>query len=197
MGASTSTESLASADGPPDSVIAVVAPSTTAPRPTHVDTTHKTPVAVGPLEPITGYGDFSHVATPYDLDPDEVMMAVAACLQDNGYPVIFTPGMGVDWSPIPPHQHMEGSRVEDACFTGLNLPDPVPPTEQQLLDRYDYLVEMAACLAAEGYDTPDPPSPEAFVEGYGTEESWSPYNFLPLSLSEEEWQRLMVACPQA
>lgn len=147
------------------------------------------------VEPITGYGDFSN--TEYvDVDWYEVTRLQIQCMRDQGFEVEpIPPGDGIDFSNVPPTQHQEAQKTSWACLTGLNLPEPTEPADDQLAEHYDYLLEAKECLEAEGYETGDPPSLDTYIETGG---QWSPYNLVAQddTIGIEEWNALNVACPQ-
>ncbi len=76
-------------------------------------------------------------------------------------------------------------------------PRPVapPPSEEEIAQIYEELLEVADCLRNEGYDIAPAPSLEAFVDTYETG-PWHPYLSLPDDLSASEWDRLERVCAQ-
>jgi hypothetical protein len=155
-------------------------------------------IGVDPLPPITGYGDYSDVDF-YDLDVFEVTEAEVACLHDHGFPVtIIPPGDGISFQGISPEQNGEAAATLEACMAGLNLPPYHPPSREVMERQYQQVLELAECLRQEGYDIPQAPSEETWIESWSTG-TWSPYNDLALptgQAGQDEWDRLNVACPQ-
>jgi hypothetical protein len=145
-------------------------------------------------DPIVGYGDFSDQEYA-SIDWTEVVRLQVQCANDNGFPVQILPsGDGYNFAGIPLEQHREASEIMDACLHGLDLPDPVLYTDEQLIELYGYLLEVKACLENEGYTVSEPPSVTAFVDNYGG--AWHPHESIPLgALSAGEWIRLQEACP--
>lgn len=147
------------------------------------------------VEPITGYGDFSDTEY-FDVNWYEVTRLQIQCMRDQGFEVeAIPPGDGIDFSNVSPIQHRVAQKTSWACLTGLNLPEPTEPTDEQLAEHYDYLVEVKECLEAEGYETSDPPSLDTYIETGGR---WSPYSLVAQddTIGIEEWNALNVACPQ-
>ncbi|MEX2252345.1 MAG: hypothetical protein WD895_09820 [Acidimicrobiia bacterium] len=147
------------------------------------------------MAPITGYGDFSNVSS-WEVDWIEVTALQAECANDNGIPVrVIPPGDGLTYEEVPLDQHQTARAVVEACLAGLNLPDPVPPSREQMEEVYNALIATKRCLEGEGYTIAPPPALETFIEGYIASGTWHPYNSLP-DLPQEEWERLNAVCPQ-
>lgn len=150
--------------------------------------------SVEPVEPITGYGDFSS-SSYWGLDSIEVTALQVECANDHGVPArLLPPGDGYSLDEVDPRQLATARAILDACLAGLNLPSPQAPSEEQLAELYGDLLEVKECLEAEGYTVEPPPSLGLFIESYKTG-PWHPYNSLP-NLDQAEWERLNDRCPQ-
>lgn len=147
-------------------------------------------------DPIVGYGDFSDQEYA-SIDWTEVVRLQVQCGNDNGVPAqILPPGDGYNFAGIPLEHHREASEIMDACLRGLDLPDWVRYTDEQLIELYGYLLEVKACLENEGYTVSEPPSATAFVDNYYHGGAWLPHESIPLeAVSADEWIRLQEACP--
>ncbi len=149
------------------------------------------------IPPIGGYGDFSDVEY-WNVDWYEVTRLEVACLNDNGYPVtLIPPGDGISYSAVPPEQSLEANEVSKACREGLRLPQPVPPTHEQISEAYDWALETASCLEKEGFSIPAPPTREVFIDSYFVD-PWVPFAYADPAntLSPIEWSVLNAKCPQ-
>lgn len=147
------------------------------------------------VEPITGYGDFSDFEY-FHVDWYEVTRLEIQCLRDQGFEVeAIPPGDGINFSNVPPEQHEAAERTLGACQAGLNLPEYVEPTDEQLKEHYNHLLELKECIEAEGYETTTPPSLEAYIRTGGL---WSPYDLAANddTIGMQEWYALNEACPQ-
>ncbi|HZD21987.1 MAG TPA: hypothetical protein VE569_01065 [Acidimicrobiia bacterium] len=147
------------------------------------------------VEPITGYGDFSDFEYFY-VDWYEVTRLEIQCLRDQGFAVeAIPPGDGIDFSYVPDVDHPAAERTLWACQAGLNLPDYVEPTNEQLAEHYNYLLEVRQCVEAEGYETTEPPLLETYIDTGGL---WSPYDLVANddTIGIQEWYALNEACPQ-
>ncbi|MEX2652253.1 MAG: hypothetical protein WD473_07385 [Acidimicrobiia bacterium] len=108
---------------------------------------------------------------------------------------VISPGDGLTYEEVPLDQHQTARAVVEACLAGLSLPDPVPPSREQMEEVYIALIDTKRCLEGEGYAIAPPPALETFIEGYIASGTWHPYNSLP-DLPQEEWERLNAVCPQ-
>jgi hypothetical protein len=73
------------------------------------------------------------------------------------------------------------------------LPSAPPADAAYYAMYYDFLVELKSCVEGEGYEVPDPPSRDSFVDSDGA--NWHPYQDMHL-VPDEELSALEIACPQ-
>lgn len=126
------------------------------------------------------------------------MRAMAECMRAEGWNAtahdrgITIPDVSVD-------QRDEISASRARCHEQLgidDLPTAADLTDEQVIDQYEALVETKACLEGLGYDIPEPPSPEAFLDQWRSETGpWHPYESLGL-LGPTEFAAVEEACPQ-
>jgi hypothetical protein len=121
---------------------------------------------------------------------------IVDCLRERGWDV----NLEVDgWSMegVSEQQSDAYSRDQGECqdLSGLNDISVPPLTDDRLKDIYAYEVELADCLRSEGYDIPEAPSEQAFMDRYTTEDAWFAYKFVEPT-SEERWTALQTSCPQ-
>ncbi len=161
---------------------AAVSSSTTAPLSTTTSTSPEVrPVPDSPVQgeaedgddadvtPITGYGDFSDVDY-FLIDWVEVTQRVVQCANDQGFPVeVIPPGDGISFQSVPRQQNQAAAAAVEACEAGLNLPPPEPMSEEMIGAFFLLLLDVEQCLEEEfGYDIPDAPSLDTFVESWAT-----------------------------
>jgi hypothetical protein len=134
------------------------------------------------IPPITGYGDFSHLTSYFEVDVFEVQGLAARCTQDRGFAVTFDPVTGgISFSDVPDEQNQQAGATLAACIAGLNLPELHPFTDDQLAVIYAYGLAVAGCLEGEGYSVAAAPSLEVFVDTWrqadndGEVTVWTPY----------------------
>jgi len=134
-------------------------------------------VLVTEVEPIHGYGDYSaysYAEVPWDL----VTAAEIACMRDQGWPIEAVGATGMSWTAVPPQQNEAAQIAFAGCVAGLNLPEYGAPSGVEIESIYRFWVDtLTPCLESEGYDIPDPPSVETFVETYPGVE-WSPWRYV-------------------
>lgn len=129
-------------------------------------------------------------------EPTDIANLMVSCLQEAGWPAELVDGgfTIVD----DPRTDIEQQQAVESCLATLRengvLPSVEPLTEEQLKDRYEYLVAMRECLLDEGYALPAPPSLVSFVDSFGN--NWTPFAQLP-DVSGGELDRLNEVCPQA
>ncbi|WKZ83723.1 MAG: hypothetical protein QY307_05635 [Acidimicrobiia bacterium] len=148
-------------------------------------------VLIEQVDPIYGYGDYS--AYPYSKVPwGLVTAAEIACMRDQGWPVEPIGDTGISWLAIPFEQN-EAAQVGFArCVAGLSIPEYGVESGVEVENIYTFWVDvLKPCLEAEGYDIPDPPSVDSFVENYPDVE-WVPWRYVSNTSSELE-----ARCPQS
>lgn len=142
---------------------------------------------------ISGYGDFSRVP-PLSVDTYVVTMRLAACLQDQGFAVrVIPPGDGLSYEDVPPEQNQLAVKTEEACRAGLGVREMTVADYTDAVRNlfYDYQVALRDCLISEGFEIPEPPSREYYVEHFFND-PWIPYSWVGLHRSEE----IELKCPQ-
>ncbi len=118
----------------------------------------------------------------------------ASCMAERGY-VVELDGRGGSRFDIPAGQEAGATAADEVCSAKASavLGPPRVPTAEELLDRYEFLLEMKTCLEAEGYDISEPPSRDSFVDATGA--NWYPFAEIAPT-DEAEWSRLNERCPQ-
>lgn len=95
----------------------------------------------------------------------EFLLAVAACLQEKGYPARVTEdgGIGVEGDFDPSKLRAENRACVEAVDPARLLPPP-PLTSEQLLAFYRYVVAETDCMRQAGYPVSDPPPFQVWVD---------------------------------
>lgn len=132
----------------------------------------------------------------------ELAVTMAHCLKAEGWDVQNISDAGYDMS-YPEEQASAVARSEYICTARYPIPagDPGGPSESHIRAVYDfYTAELAACIAAEGYDVTAAPTWETFLSTYNstTEGPWTPFDGLrgPDGLSGDDLRALEAACPE-
>lgn len=164
--------------------------STSASGPEEATTLPPLEILIDEVEPIYGYGDFS--AFSFDDAPwDLITAAEIACMRDQGFPVEADGATGILFGNIPDEQNQAAQVAFARCAAGLSVPEYGMPAATQVVDIYEFWVEvLAPCLESEGYQVPDPPSLTTFVESYPAVE-WMPWRAVTNPTPELEKR-----CPQ-
>lgn len=108
------------------------------------------------------------------------------------------------WSPeenaqgllfrVPPEQQEALDRATAQCEESIGIPEPRPLAADELRELYALNLETQACLEAEGFELPDPPTLGAFLEDQNL---WVPYiNVIEQVNEYDAWIRLNEVCPQ-
>jgi hypothetical protein len=126
-----------------------------------------------------------------DTSGQEWLDSVFECLREAGWNAnpTFDGGWTVD---VPPEHRPAFRTAQSACEAKVGpMPAVVPLTQEQIIHRYAYLLEMRACLINLGYEISEPPSLKEFVDTWATG-PWSPYLDLPTGPTPETER----SCPQ-
>ncbi len=119
------------------------------------------------------------------------------CLIDSGFPAELHPDGRVSMTDFGSAQRDVVQAVSERCseIALEAVPrEPLPSSEAEWRELYDFEIALAECLARYGFRS-DPPSFERWMDSGG--EAWSAYDAVPDSLSREEWNGINNACPQA
>lgn len=128
--------------------------------------------------------------SPSPVQPDgeylsypERIDLVVACIRDRGFEASSARGFGVRVEYAGEDQAEIATRVEGECWEEVEQRYPLPPPLSHE-DRYYYLLDVANCLRDLGYDIPEAPSLEAYVDQMSAEEPsidlWDPYRILSM-----------------
>lgn len=132
----------------------------------------------------------------YSGPPDQYFAQLADCIRDAGFSAEVSAdgsSMSFDYGTVEQRPAYEAAKAACDAEIGLPLP-PEPLSEPQIRERYAFLVEARTCLIAQGYDLPEPPTEDVFVETYGSD-PWSPFSDVPV-MDQEAWEALTAICPQ-
>ena len=144
-------------------------------------------VTIPSLPPIYGYGDFSAYSA-LSVPVDETTRLLYECLVDHGVSVEMDSPISILYTGTE-EQAIWLAVYEAACWAGLRVPDEDQLTSQDVEVVFGFYLEQARCLEELGYEIPDPPAKEVWVESYPAVE-WVPYRFVPESVV----QRLDELC---
>lgn len=163
-------------------------------------------VAITSLATIAGCGSDETQSAPAPAAPNTAtdrfapQREVASCLRESGWAVDFSESDGsYEVTGVPEAQSSQFQADELACGDKF-LPDAVGVSEvtpEQWTQMYTAELGVAECLRQEGYDVPEAPTEQSFVDSYvsGTGKPWSPYASVP-ALGDSEWKKLNTTCPQ-
>jgi hypothetical protein len=126
--------------------------------------------------------------TSHATSAQEAADRQSACLRDRGWAVTITADGGISSSVSEEQMDVYRQDIEE-CGKGL-LPDRAKFTDEQWSEMYAAVIESADCLAEQGYEAPETPSLQAFIDLNG---DWSPHS----TIDTYEFERLEALCPQA
>lgn len=125
-------------------------------------------------------------STPVETAPDyltypERIDLVVACVEERGFEASSARGFGVRIEYAGEEQGEVATRVEGECWEDVDERFPAPPPLSHE-ERYYYMLDVAECLRNLGYDIPEAPSLEAYVDQMSAEQPsidlWDPYFIL-------------------
>ena len=121
------------------------------------------------------------------VDNDDWGTARESCMHDLGWPdVRATADGGLESGMI---QNSQLGAHALAMYT-CNAKYPMDPKYNVPLTD-----ELQPCLAAEGYDTPEAPSRETFIDTYAETGGWNLYEGVAGG-GQSEWNEINKKCPQ-
>lgn len=128
---------------------------------------------------------------------DEYRESLQSCVRAKDWNVTVDRYGGVvepfDTADVP---RWEADR--DACLAEMGVSGEARLDRERAELLYDRQVDTWRCVLDLGYDVPEPPSQETFVEallGGGTRD-WHPYGDLVGAIPWSEWEALEETCPQ-
>jgi len=121
-----------------------------------------------------------------------------ACLQALGFDVSGTGDGGIQFN-VPEAQQGPLALAQYECDAKYPV-DPrytTPLTREEVAFLYRYQTgDLTACLEAEGYSVPSPPSESKFISDYlGGSPPWSAYQDV-VPTRGGEWESISTKCPQ-
>lgn len=103
---------------------------------------------------------------------------MAQCLTDQGFPANWDAEEGAMVVDVASGQDRDYDQATQVCTTTVGAaPTPPPWTDQQLEDIYRQSLDAYSCLQEQGYDPPEPPTLQRFLEVArpGVESPWYPH----------------------
>lgn len=142
------------------------------------------------------------VTDPPTAEVDNPWTQVVTCLEDAGYPgfvansdgITAPPGSSDDEEQFKLLLAAESQCADEAGFYSGPIPD------DELPRLYALELEEIECLHGLGYETPEPPSLQTFIDDYSSGTPWEAafelYFSLPLSeQTEDALNRINTECP--
>lgn len=127
--------------------------------------------------------------------PERVDLVVA-CVEERGFQASSYEGFGVTIEAAGDAQLDAASEVEGDCWDVVDARYP-PPPPMSTEDNYYYMVDVAECLRELGYDIPEAPTVEAYVDQMSANTVagfWDPYATLSRQ-GVDIWQLQREDCP--
>lgn len=152
--------------------------------------------AVGVLAACSG----ENSPTPVRADTEylafvERIDLVVACVEEHGFEASSYEGFGVMIDAASEQQLDVASRIEGECWEEVEQRFPAPPP-LSIEETYYYMLDVADCLRDLGYDIPEAPSVETYVDQSAAQsDMWDPYTHLGLR-GADTWE-LQRVCPPA
>lgn len=129
------------------------------------------------------------------ISMEDRIRLVVECVKERGFPAEFVPPDGVHHL-APPDQQDASLEAGEQCLAEVDRRyprTPAPSREQEFRAQ----LTVAECLRKLGYDIPQAPTFDAWVESFADPEQdpWLPYAFLP-PMNLQDWIKVDSACPQ-
>lgn len=128
---------------------------------------------------------------------DEWPEVMAKCLTAEGF--YSTVDQGALGTSAPEDQVGPYRIAQYVCNAKYPI-DPrqmLPFVDDQIRYLYEYYVQVATpCLEGMGFEVPDPPSLQAYIDSYRDSPDWRPYENASINSTREEWSRIQEECPQ-
>lgn len=127
----------------------------------------------------------------YDLLQADWSSRYVQCVREAGGEARIV-GESIDRPLVPGREERGG--LDAVCLDQVGEPPLTPPlSESFLAGLYELLSDQADCLRAEGYDVPEAPSRQEWVESYSGE-SWNPLG--AVHASGRDVHEAARSCPQ-
>lgn len=123
---------------------------------------------------------------------------VVGCLQEKGWDASVAPEGGFE-AAFPTDQEEQYRADVEACHDELgDAMDPPPMSSEEVERAYDMLLDVATCVRGLGFEVPEAPSKQAYVEhlvnnGIGP---WHPYDGITEPGDpDSQWREAKEECP--
>lgn len=126
---------------------------------------------------------------------DERILAMVDCLTEAGWEVDYDELTRSYGNHFAEGQIEPFTAAQAECRAGLDEPENVPFSDQQLSEIYEYELWLAQCLRGEGLSIPEAPTEQVFAERYVGTDPWFAWRFVEVG-SEGVYRELLEACPQ-
>jgi hypothetical protein len=153
-------------------------------------------VFLAPLAVLLASCAWSGPTAPEFTPPPNASRAeiMVGCLTELGWE-----GLEVDWdggtdtSHIPDEQRDLYDADQARCAERYPYK---PPTESDVRELYAAELENSSCLSDLGYDMPEPPSEQVFVDTFGTATQWFAMTSATLeAMDAATYESVFTACP--
>ncbi|MFJ4027590.1 hypothetical protein ACIPWF_10375 [Paenarthrobacter sp. NPDC089989] len=96
-------------------------------------------------------------------------------------------------SEYPSSQAEQYSQDIAECSQKAGLDGRRDISQEEYKAVYQKVLDSVDCLEREGYDIPQAPSYQVYVQ---SKAQWSPFSFLPKDLTPSQFQDVVKVCPQ-
>lgn len=125
--------------------------------------------------PTTSQASGEYLSYPERID------LVVACVEERGFEASSVGGFGVRVDYAGEEQAEAAAKAEGECWEEVEQRFPAPPPLSHE-ERYYYMLDVAKCLRDLGYDIPEAPSLDAYVDEMSAQvpsiDLWDPYRSL-------------------
>jgi len=130
---------------------------------------------------------------------EEYQAGQIACYAEYGFTAVASMGGEVGFWNVPNDAATQELLDAAAADCNARVPSPSYQNDKTLTAAaYGRMLDTRACIIAHGYDVPEAPSLETWMDSDPWYEAWNPYTYLQpgSKITQDEVDALDQACPQ-
>lgn len=113
-------------------------------------------------------------------------------MEDAGWVVTLTPDNGFSFSDVPEEQQEVLSQALTDCQTKFPAP---PMNASNLTVLYEAEIAQRDCLVGLGYEMPEPPTLDTYIDSYGSDAWFAISDTNPETMTPAVYADVLRQCP--